>query len=96
MIFEGFFPMFFEDENLKNCLGFYFPTLETLFLEHSKSGKITRKSQIFHFLEFENHKNLKLSIFRRVVRAGKKICSLKYFLGFFKICPSFNNPAELV
>ena len=23
----------------------------------------------------ENHKNLKLPIFRRVVRAGKKICS---------------------
>ena len=58
--------MFFQDENFKNCLGFYFPALETLFLEHSKSGK--NNPEIAN-LEFENHKNLNFSIFRRVVRA---------------------------
>ena len=31
---------------LKTCLAFYFLALETLFLEHSKSVQITRKSQI--------------------------------------------------
>ena len=45
-IFEVIFPMTFWDENFKTCLAFYFLTLETLFLEHSKSVKITLKLQI--------------------------------------------------
>ena len=40
-IFEAIFPMF-----LKTCFAFHFPALETLFLGHSKSVKMTRKSQI--------------------------------------------------
>ena len=31
---------------VKTCFAFHFPALETLFLEHSKSVKMTRKSQI--------------------------------------------------
>ena len=65
-------------------------------MEHSKSGKITRKSQKIANLEFENHKNLNFSIFRRVVGAWGKKYLYKYYLAFFKISPSFNNPAEIV
>ena len=45
-IFEAIFPMLFLEENSKICFAFHFPALETLFLEHSKSVKMTRKSQI--------------------------------------------------
>ena len=41
-IFEAIFPKFRK----KTCFAFHFPALETLFLEHSKSVKMTRKSQI--------------------------------------------------
>ena len=34
------------------------------------------------------------SIFRRVVCTRKKICSIVYFMRFFKICPSANNLEE--
>ena len=71
-IVEVFFLCSFKMKNLKIVWFFYLPLLETLFLELSKSGKITRKSQKIANLEFENHKNLKFSIFGRVVRAGKK------------------------
>ena len=40
------FPMCFEAENFKTCFAFHIPSLETLFLEHSKLVKMTRKSQI--------------------------------------------------
>ena len=42
--------MMFQDENFKTCLAFYFLALETLFLEHSKSVQITRKSQIYSLM----------------------------------------------
>ena len=58
--------------------------------------KIGKNNPEISYFEFENHKNLNFSIFRRVVRARKKIYLYKYYLGFFKICPSFNNPAEIV
>ena len=35
---------------MKPCLAFYFLALETLFVEHSKSVKITRKSQIYSLI----------------------------------------------
>ena len=44
---KNYFPSLFWDENFKTCFGFHFPALETLFLEHWKSVKITRKSQIY-------------------------------------------------
>ena len=58
--------------------------------------KIGKNNPDIANLEFENHKNLNFSIFRRIVGARKKIYLYKYYLGFFKICPSFNNPAEIV
>ena len=45
-IFEATIPMLFQEENYKTCFVFHFPALETLFLKHSKSVKMTRKSQI--------------------------------------------------
>ena len=44
--FEAIFPILFQKENFKNCIAFHFPALEALFLEHSKSVKMTQKSQI--------------------------------------------------
>ena len=44
-IFEAIFPMFFQEENLKTCFAFHFPTLERFFLVYSKSAKMTRKSR---------------------------------------------------
>ena len=38
--------MIFLDGNFKTCLVFYFAVLEILFLEDSKSVKMTQKSQI--------------------------------------------------
>ena len=58
--------------------------------------KIGKNNPEIANLEFENQKNINFSIFRRVVRARKKIYLYRYYLGFFKICPSFNNPAEIV
>ena len=43
--FEAIFPMCSYDKTLKLVL-FFSPAIETLFLEHSKSVKIARKSQI--------------------------------------------------
>ena len=45
-IFEAILPTFFQEENLKTCFAFHFPALKMLFLEHSKSVQMTRKSQI--------------------------------------------------
>ena len=44
-IFEAIF-LYCLGRNSKTCFAFHFRALETLFLEHSKSVKMTRKSQI--------------------------------------------------
>ena len=41
-----FFLCCFRKKTFKTCFAFHFPALETLFLEHSKSVKITQKSQM--------------------------------------------------
>ena len=45
--FWGYFSYVVLGKNSKTCFDFHFPALETLFLEHSKSVKMTRKSQIW-------------------------------------------------
>ena len=48
----------------------------------------------FENLKCEIHENRMFSFFLRVVCAKIEISSMVYFLRFFKICPSANNPEE--
>ena len=50
--------MLFQEESSKTCFAFHFLALETLFLEHSKSVIITRKSQI---------QSLKVKVFLKIM-----------------------------
>ena len=68
-IFEVIFPMIFLGENFKTCLAFYFPALETLFLEHS-NGK--NNPEIAN-LEFENHDNICFHVYLAIEQAGTNI-----------------------
>ena len=54
--------------------------------------KIGKNNPEISYFEFENHKNLNFSIFRRVVRARKKIYLYKYYLGFFKDMSELKQP----
>ena len=49
-IFEAIFPMLFKEEKFKTCFAFHFLALETLFLEHSQTVQMTRKSQILSLI----------------------------------------------
>ena len=62
--------MFFQNENFKTCLAFYFPALETIFLEHSNRENYPEIAN----LEFENHKNYFFHVYLAIKQAGTNIC----------------------
>ena len=84
-IFEAIFPLFFQGENLKTCFAFHFQAQEKIFLEQSKSVKMTRKSQI---QSLQNHGFLENQVFLPTEQAETylKIYILIYHSTY--ICPN--------